>query len=301
MDNQKKAYFFASFTILFWGTSASAFKIGLQYIDYFQLLLIATSTTVLLLFFTLVFQKKLTLFKTLRLKDYLQSALLGFLNPFLYYTVLFIAYSLLPAQVAQPLNFVWPITLVLLSVIILKQKLQFKSFVALLISFLGVIFISSEGNLTNMQFSNKTGVVLALSSSVVWALFWLYNVKDKKDEILKLFLNFSFALLFIILATYFFSTLRIQNYNGIFAGIYIGFFEMGITFVLWLKALKLTSRTDKIGNLIYLTPFCSLIFIGIILGEKILYTTIIGLILIIIGILIQHSKRKISNDEKRDI
>ena len=291
MNDQKKAYIFAGFTILFWATSASVFKIGLKYIDYFQLLLVATITSIVFLFFVLLFQKKFYLFKQLKQKDYVQSLLLGFLNPFLYYTVLFIAYSMLPAQVAQALNFIWPIILVLLSIPILKQKLKLKSIFALLLSFIGVILISSEGNITNMHFSNSLGVFLALGSSVVWALFWVFNVKNKRDEILQLFLNFLFALVFVIIATSMFSSIKILNLKGIFAGIYIGLFEMGITFVLWIKALKLTRRTDKIGNLIYLTPFCSLVFISIILCEKIFITTLFGLILIIIGILTRQIKK----------
>ena len=292
MKNLSKAYLYAGLTIIFWGTSASAFKIGLKHIDYFQLLFIATSTAVLFLFFILVYQKKLILIKRFSIRDYSQSILLGFLNPFLYYTVLFIAYSLLPAQVAQPLNFVWPITLVLLSVPILKQKLKLKSMIALLLSFIGVILISSEGNIRNMEVSYTLRVFLALGSSVVWALFWLYNVKDNRDEILKLFFNFLFALLFISITLLIYSDIKGINFKGLAAGIYIGLFEMGITFVLWLKALKLAGRTDKIGNLIFLTPFCSLIFISMILGEKIFVTTFFGLILIVTGIFVQQVKRK---------
>lgn len=296
MTNQQKAYFFAGLTILFWATSASAFKIGLKHIDSYQLLFVATATAIVVLFAVLLFQRKLHVLKTLSKKDYAHSVLLGFLNPFLYYTVLFIAYSLLPAQVAQPLNFVWPIMLVLLSVFILKQKIKLISFVALFISFLGVILISSEGNIVNMRFSNPAGVFLALGSSVVWALFWLYNVKDQRDAVIKLFLNFLFAFVFVTIITIMFSTIKIYCVKGILSGIYIGIFEMGITFVLWLKALKLSERTDKLGNLIYLTPFCSLIFISLILGEKIFITTIIGLILIVTSIVFQqYGNKKSSN------
>ncbi|NOQ24775.1 MAG: EamA family transporter [Bacteroidales bacterium] len=298
MKPQNKAYIYAGLTILFWGTSASAFKIGLKYLDYFQLLFIATLTTVVFLFVVLLYQKKLILIKQFSIKDYSHSMLLGFLNPFLYYTVLFIAYSLLPAQVAQPLNFVWPITLVLLSAPILKQKLKLKSMVALLLSFLGVILISSEGDIMNMKFSNPLGISLALGSSVAWALFWLYNVKDSRDEILRLFLNFTFALLFITITTVIFSDIKTLNLEGLLAGIYIGLFEMGITFVIWLKALKLVGRTDKISNLIYLTPFCSLIFISIFLNEKIFLTTLFGLILIVIGIVIQQVKKRNNEPSK---
>jgi drug/metabolite transporter (DMT)-like permease len=292
IKDQNKAYIYAGLTILFWATSASAFKIGLQYLDYFQLLFIATITALVFLFLTLIYQKKLKLLKKLSAKDYLHSVVLGFLNPFLYYIVLFIAYSLLPAQVAQPLNFVWPIILVVLSVPILKQKLSIKSMFALLLSFIGVILISSEGNIMNMKFSNPTGIFLALGSSVIWALFWLYNVMDKRDEIVKLFLNFLFATIFITIVTIIFSEMKPISTEGLLSGVYIGLFEMGITFVIWLKALKLTERTDKISNLIYLTPFCSLVFISIILNEKIFITTLFGLTLIVTGIVVQQVKRK---------
>ncbi len=297
MKNQSKAYIYAGFTIFFWGTSASAFKIGLKYVDYFQLLFIATLTTIVFLFLILLYQRNLNDIKNQSKKEYGQSLLLGFLNPFLYYSILFIAYSLLPAQVAQTLNFIWPITLVLLSIPILRQRLELKSAIALLLSFFGVILISSQGNLTNFKFSNPLGVFLALSSSIVWALFWLFNVRDNRNEIVKLFLNFLFAMLFIFITTILFSDLHSISWQGILAGIYIGLFEMGITFVIWLKALKLSGRTDKIGNLIYLTPFCALVFISIVLKEKILITTIFGLILIVLGIFIQQVKKKSYDSE----
>lgn len=291
MNNNKRAYIFALIAVFFWGTSASAFKIGLKHVDHFQLLFIATLTSVIFLFTVLIIQKKLSAITQFTFNDFLKTSLLGFLNPFLYYVVLFKAYSLLPAQVAQPLNFVWPIALVLLSAPILKQKLSFKSILALFISFMGVILISSEGNISNLNFANPLGVSLALSSSIVWALFWLLNVKNKKDEVVQLFLNFLFALLLITILTYKYSSFEIINIKGVFSGIYVGLFEMGITFVLWLKALKLADRTDKVSNLIYLTPFYSLIFISLILKENIYITTLFGLILIVTGIVIQQNKK----------
>jgi drug/metabolite transporter (DMT)-like permease len=74
--------------------------------------------------------------------------------------------------------------------------------------------------------------------------------------------------------------------------VYIGLFEMGIPFVLWLKALQLSETTGKISNLIYLTPFLSLIFIHTILKERLFYTSVIGLGLIIAGILVQRIKKQ---------
>ncbi len=67
---------------------------------------------------------------------------------------------------------------------------------------------------------------------------------------------------------------------------------MGITFVLWLSALKLSENTAKVGNLIFISPFLSLIFIHYLVGEDILTSTFMGLVLIIAGLLIQQLKTK---------
>lgn len=292
MNKSNKAFILAAFTILFWSTAATAFKIGLQQTDYISLLFYSILVAVVVLFIILIVQGKFYQLITFTGKEYLQSAFVGLLNPFLYYTVLFKAYTLLPAQIAQPLNFVWPITLVLLSIPILKQPVTIKAIFAMLISFLGVFFISSQGNIFDFKFSSPLGIALALSSSIVWALFWIFNMKDKRDEVVKLFLNFCFALLFIFIYALANKTTFIVNNVAFFSSVYIGIFEMGVTFVLWLMALQLAGRTEKIGTLIYLTPFCSLLFIHFILKEHIYSTTIIGLILIITGILIQNYKKK---------
>ena len=126
MTKQTKAYLCASAVVLFWATSASAFKISLGYIDVFSLLFYASVTSTVVFFVYILISNKLVFLKSLSTKDYLYSAMLGFLNPFLYYAVLFEAYSILPAQEAQPLNFIWPITLVLLSIPLLKQKIKSK-------------------------------------------------------------------------------------------------------------------------------------------------------------------------------
>jgi drug/metabolite transporter (DMT)-like permease len=75
---------------------------------------------------------------------------------------------------------------------------------------------------------------------------------------------------------------------GLAGAIYIGLFEMGITFVLWLYALKYSSTTAKVSNLIYLSPFISLIIIHFAVGETILPSTVAGLLMIISGIILQQ-------------
>lgn len=288
METQKQAYAYALTAVLFWSTVASAFKISLRYLDFLQLLFFSSIVSSIVLFLILLIQNKLSLLKEYSKKDYLHSLMLGFLNPFLYYVVLFKAYSLLPAQEAQPLNYTWSIMLVLLSIPLLKQRINFKSIVAVLISYFGVLVISTRGAMLELSFTNPNGVLLALGSAVIWALFWIYNIKDKRDEVAKLFLNFSFGFIFILIAILFFSKMKVFNIAGLLGATYVGLFEMGITFVFWLKALRLSKTTAQVSNLIYLSPFVSLVLIHLFVGERILLSTLIGLIFIVTGIMLQQ-------------
>ncbi|MEA1993682.1 MAG: DMT family transporter [Euryarchaeota archaeon] len=288
---KERAYLYAFGAVLAWSTVATAFKISLRYVDYLHLLFYASLTSSIVLFIILFAQGKLTLLRRYSKRQYLHSLLLSALNPFLYYLILFKAYSLLPAQVAQPLNCTWPVILVLLSIPLLGQKIGLREILAILISFSGVVIIGTRGDLTALKISEPFGVALALGSSVIWSLFWIANLRDERDEVAKLFLNFSFTFVFVLISIVLFSEIRVPHINGLIGVAYVGIFEMGITFVLWLKALKLSETTATVSNLIFLFPFISLIFIHLILGEEILPSTIAGLFLIVTGILIQRYRR----------
>jgi drug/metabolite transporter (DMT)-like permease len=288
MNQQSKAYLYAGATVLLWSTVASAFKVSLKYLDFLQLLFFSSIASTVVLFLILASQNKIGLLKQFSKRDYLHSLALGFLNPFLYYVVLFKAYSLLPAQEAQPLNYTWSIVLVILSIPLLGQKIGAKSVLAIFISYFGVLVISTRGNILGLKFSNPTGVLLALGSAFIWALFWIYNMKDQRDEVAKLFLNFAFGFVFILIAMLLSSRMKIPRTEGLLGAIYVGLFEMGVTFVLWLKALKLSKTTAQVGNLIYLSPFVSLVLIRVVVGETILPSTIVGLVFIVAGIIMQR-------------
>lgn len=288
MTNQNRSYLFAISAILLWSTVGTAFKITLRHLNYAQLLFFSSLVSVIILGIFISVNGQFRLIRQTSKKQLGYSALLGFLNPFAYYLILFKAYSLLKAQEAVALNYIWPMMLVLLSVPVLKQKIKFISVIALLISFSGAIIIATKGRPFSLDLSEPLGVGLALSSALFWAMFWLLNVRDQREETLKLFMNFLFGFLYTLIYCVFTGNLIIPGLEGALGSVYIGLFEMGITFVLWLKALKYAENTAKVSNLVYLSPFISLVFISVIIGEKILPSTIAGLTLIITGIVLQQ-------------
>ncbi len=288
MRPQTKAYVFASLAVVFWSTMATAFKIALRHVSFTELLFYASVFSTLVLALILALRRDLGLVFSYTRRQYLKSLGLGLLNPLLYYAVLFKAYDLLPAQMAQPLNYTWAIALALLSIPLLGQRIGHREILGGVLGYAGVWVISTRGDLLSLHFTEPLGVGLALGSAFVWAFYWIGNTRDDRDPVAGLFLSFLFSLPFALVACVLFSGLRVPTAAGLLSTVYVGVVEMGVTFVLWLTALKLSENTAKVGNLIFVAPFLSLVFIRFVLGEVILPSTYVGLVLIVGGFLYQR-------------
>jgi len=288
--NQKTATLYALLAVFMWSTVATAFKITLTYFSSMQMLFASSIFSSVILLFICHYQKKLELLKSSFLKRPSFYLLMGGINPFLYYLLLFKAYDLLPAQQAQSLNYTWAITLSLLAVPVLGHKLRRNDIIAILLGYSGALVIATKGNLLALDFTNPFGVVLALLSTILWACYWIFNSKNNADPIVSLLLCFLCSLPMITLTVIFFDDINMYQWQGWLGSIYIGLFEMGLAFVAWLTALKYAESTSKISNLIFISPFVSLLLLSQIIGEKIYPATIIGLVLIILGLLIQKQK-----------
>jgi drug/metabolite transporter (DMT)-like permease len=288
MTRQVRAYAFALAAVGFWSTVATAFKLSLRYLTPVQLLLWASLVSALILLGMLGFRGRLGELRRSSPREIARSAALGLLNPFLYYIILFEAYDILPAQEALSLNYTWALAVALLSAPLLGQKIGMRNIIALLISFAGVVIIATRGDVTSLEFEKPFGVALAVGSSLIWALYWLFNLRDGRPELVKLFLNFAFGFVFVLIIALFTNELNMPPIEGFAGAAYVGIFEMGITFVLWLRAMSLSETTAQVSNLIYLSPFLSLLIINIVLGESLLVSTFAGLVLIITGIIIQQ-------------
>lgn len=288
MHNQPKAYILALISIAFWSTMGTAFKLTLSYLNPGMLLLIATFTAFIFLGIVVLIKGKFSILKKITLRQTLNSALMGLFNPFLYYLVLFEAYNLIPAQEGVALNYIWPVILVIFSIIFLKQHITLVSLFAIIISFFGTVVIAVHGDFTQFNFSNTTGVILAIGSAFFWASFWIINMKDPREAIVKMFVNFAFGAVYILGWNIYKNNIILPSVNGLAGAVYIGVFEMGLTFVLWLTALKLSTHTARVSNLVFISPFISLILVSFIVGEKILASTVVGLVIIVSGIVIQQ-------------
>ena len=264
---------------MLWSTVATAFSLSLQYLTPLQLVTLATVISWCFFAIRLSAPERRSALRVTSSKARATGLLVGWLNPGLYYLVLFAAYDRLPAQEAMAINYSWGITLALLAAPLLRQRLSAGALLAACISYSGILVIATRGAPLSLDFAQPLGVGLALLSTVLWSLYWVINTRLSLDPEVNLFLNFSGALPLLL------ALLWWSSWAG---GLYVGLFEMGLAFVLWMGAMKATSSTLRISSLIFLSPPLSLVLIWVIAGEPVKAATLIGLMLILIGLWLQR-------------
>ena len=296
MQANNKALLQASVAVLSWATVATAFKMAQRGLTFFGLTLVATLTALALFAIYVTIERNWRTIRKFHTHQWGYFAILGLINPTGYYLVLMKSYKLLPAQVAQPVNYIWPVALVFMLAMFLKIRIEKRKYIGMMVSLLGVIVISVGASKAGIgdysQFG--MGLILAIFSAVLWAAYWMVNNQrsSQYNSSVQFFMGFMFGALYQLMIAF---VLEVPIFKegvsqqeltqGILWGIYAGLFEMGIPFICFGLALKNTTNPALVNQLCYLGPFLSLFFIAHIVGERILPATYVGLALIVAGII----------------
>lgn len=285
MTENTKSIALAGVAVLSWATVATAFKIALSQLTVYNMLLVATVTATLIYALMMTIERRWKSLADMPGRVVLEAMALGLLNPTVYYLVLFQAYDMLPAQVAQPVNYAWPIFLLVLLAVFNHEKIPSRKYIGMAISVGGVVCISMGGGGVEGSLS-VGGILMAALSAALWACYWMVNdrLKCKLDTTSALFLGFSTGSVVLGAGGLISGAIDLRSTEGLLSGMYIGCFEMGIPFLAFGMALKITKNPALVNQMCYLSPFLSLFLIGMVLGEKIAPATYAGLALIVAGL-----------------
>ncbi|WP_253444664.1 DMT family transporter [Halomonas sp. Y3] len=285
MTRDGQAMLYGLGAVALWSTVATAFKVALGYMSPLELMWLASLVSWALIG-ALVMRQGLA-GQALR-HGWRTAAWAGLMNPVAYYLVLFGAYDRLPGQEAMALNYTWALAMAFLAVPLLGQRLTRIDVLAGLIAYGGVWVIATRGAVFDVAFADPLGVAMALASTLIWALYWLLNARDHRPPLVAQWQNFSVGVPVLTALLLAGPGLQWHGWPGLSAGVYVGLFEMGIAFVLWQLAVHRVSRTAKVSNLIFLSPPVSLLLLFLVVGEPILPSTLIGLVLILGGLALQQ-------------
>lgn len=284
MKSSGRPVLLASVAVLSWSTVATAFKVALQGMSTFEMLFVACATALIIFTAWMLITGSWHELRLISTDLFIKFAILGLIAPVVYYLMLFKAYELLPAQIAQPINYIWPILLAVLLAIVERQPIPKSKYFGMTVSLAGVVVISLGGSSIGGEIS-IAGIILAILSAGLWGIYWMVNdsMKDKVSEIPALFLTFLFGMVYMFIGNFFFPIEHIEP-KSLFAGVYIGAFEMGVPYICFGIAIRQTKNPALINQLCYLAPFLSLFIISMVLEEPVVFSTYLGLALIIGGI-----------------
>ena len=286
----KKVYFLAGSAIFFWSTMATISKLLLGSFTSIQVLCISSLFAFLFLFIKNLVTRNIVKLKYYKAKDILIMILIGLPGVLVYNLLYYIGAARMPASQAFIINYLWPIMSVIFACILLKEKLDFRKIIAIVLSFIGVIIVAGS-NLTGFDSSMIIGAVSIFFAAVSYGLFTGLNQKFKFDKNISVMLVYGATFLITVVMAIFEKQPISLDAFSVFGLAWNGALVMGLATTAWAIALE-SGNTAKISNLAYITPFASLVWISLLLKEKISVLSIVGLVVIVGGILIQLKKEK---------
>ena len=206
-----------------------------------------------------------------------------------YHALLFSAFRLAPAVEVNLINYLWPLSIVVLSPVFLKGfKLRAGHLAGALLGLVGALLVVSGGKLS-LDAAGLPGYLLAASAAFLWAAYSLLTkrVSPFPTGAVGLFCLVSgFLALAVwgadeILRTGALVLPRLEGREILYLAL-LGLGPMGAAFYTWDAALK---RGDPrvIGSLAYLTPLASTLNLVVFGGRRLSPVSALAMGLIVAG------------------
>jgi drug/metabolite transporter (DMT)-like permease len=284
VDAKKKAILFTVIASSLWGTSFPAIKIGLQYMDAYTFVFLrfflASLTMLAVMLLTKNFsfnfnKKRLILFLGVTNGAAYLLQYIGMVYTFASKSSLFVN-----------LTVVW---VALLSPIALKEKMNRKKVASVILSLLGVVFVTTNLDFGSLGVGEVMGDLLVIGAGMLWALFIVYN-KPLVGESKNMIQSMTWLLVFTMLPLLPVVPFSAENFLSLtweawIAIIYTAIFCWVAPYYLWMKGLKnispLTSAVILLNEIIVAVTIST-----IVLREAITAAAGVGAIFIIMAILL---------------
>ena len=289
-------YFLLIILSAIWGSAFFAIKIGLESFSPITVASLRLSIASLFLLFFFYIQKKKILFTGQII--YL-LIIIGIIGNFIPFFLISWAEQYIPSSTAGMLMAIGPIiTLVMSHFLTKSDKFTIIKFISISIGFIGVLFIfstNSFGNLVEYNFIDLIAKFLVIIAAFGYMLSNIiaYEKLNQLDSFSITTFATTFGAIFSIpffLIDISFNNYNYSfNYNSILAVIYLGIFPTAIAFQFRYYITK-TSGPVFLSYVAYLIPAFALIWGYILLSEKIGLNSLIGILLILIGVYLGQNR-----------
>ncbi len=272
--------------VILWSLIPVVAKTGQNNLDHHSFLFYSSLVSFITLYFLTQFtkdpkKKEYSLFKDKG--EFFYLIVLGLLGTYIYYLFLYYGYKTSNGTQVLILQYTWPIFIVIFSTILFKEPVSGKKIFGLFLGFIGVSMAITKGNIS-FQFSynypSLKAMTLVLIGSMCFALFSVLSKNLKKDTLHLTSFYFLCATIFSFISMALFSKIKLPPPNTIVPILINGCLVNGISYVMWIKALKKISPYIA-ASLVFLTPIFAAAYLIIFFNEPFNYVYILSLILII--------------------
>ncbi|MGY1462980.1 DMT family transporter [Bacillus toyonensis] len=230
---------------------------------------------------------------TIRKKDWLLFAWIGFIGYFISITCQFIGTKLSDAHTGSLVTSATPAFMVIFAAIILKEKLTARRLLSTIIATIGVIIVIGWDIEIGSYF---IGTIILVGAAITWALLSIY-VKIASARFSSLVIT-TYAIFFSLFFITPFMIWELQaasigtvNTYVILGVLYLGVISTAGAFFLWNKGLELMDAS--IGSLFFFfQPIVGSLLGWLLLNETLNSNFFIGGILIICSVLITTFEKK---------
>ncbi|WP_074406574.1 MULTISPECIES: DMT family transporter [Aquimarina] len=152
MNSKTKSIIYVLICVLLWSLIPVVSKLGQSNLDSHQFLFWSSIASFLTFVVIIITRKKGNMILKLSKKDWVYSISLGFLGTYLYYILLYFGYVNGKGIEVLVIQYCWPIFVIILSVLILKEKINGRKIIAITLGFLGVFVVLTKGELNDLYF-----------------------------------------------------------------------------------------------------------------------------------------------------
>ncbi len=275
-------YIFAFVSVFAWGTMAPISKVLLDGYTNMEVLGYGSAIGALMLLLVLICRGELKQFKEYGIRSIIKLILLGFTGYFLYSASYYEGLKRLSSQTACVLNYLWPIVSVIVSSIVLKERLNKAMAAAIALSFAGVIVMMFP---EMRQGGSMKGYLFCILGALLYGSFNVLNKKQGGSQTLNMFVYLSVGAIGALLANIP-NGFQIPKGFDILGFLWLGVVIDGLGYLLWAMAMQ-GKATGIISNFAYATPVISLVLSATFLKERIAVNMFIGMLMILAGIGLQ--------------
>lgn len=274
--------------ILLWGLNPLLVPEISRSLPVPQINFIAASCAMVVLAVAVLATGRWRAFCSWTLRDWGGAFLLGAVGIFPYSSLYFLAFSLAPesAGATNIINYLWPIWTVLLSALLLRERLGWRTITGLILSFAGVYVVVSNGRFVDLDLAALPAYAAAGTGAFFWGLFSALSKRRRADPLCSMLVYDAAACLCFGILALAVGGLRAPDGADWARLALLGGGCNGVAYFLWTVALR-RGRTGSIASLAYLVPLVALGYLWIFRGTLVRAVHLVALLLVVAGPLVQ--------------